>query len=94
MPKGFGDKPAEKAKPAETVKPAETTTKPKGTLPKGFGDKPAEKAKPAEVKPKPAETKAQPPVTVQEALENAYLYCSNDFLPRLQSKSYRLFTSS
>jgi len=52
-------KPAE-VKPAE-VKPAEV--------------KPAE-VKPAEVKPaeapKPAETTAQPPVTVQEALENAY----------------------
>jgi hypothetical protein len=67
LPKGFGDKPAEAAKPAET--PA----KPKGTLPKGFGDKPAEAAKPKEApKPKPSETKAQPPVTVQEALENAY----------------------
>ena len=67
LPKGFGDKPAEAAKPAET--PA----KPKGTLPKGFGDKPAEAAKPKEApKPKPADTKAQPPVTVQEALENAY----------------------
>ena len=80
-------KPAE-VKPAETkpaeVKPAETkpaeTAKPKATLPKGFGDKPAE-TKPAEVKPaetkpkeipKPAETTAQPPATVQEALENAY----------------------
>ena len=72
LPKGFGDKPAEAAKPAE-VKPAETPAKPKGTLPKGFGDKPAEAAKPKEApKPKPAETKAQPPVTVQEALENAY----------------------
>ena len=73
-------KPAE-AKPAET-KPAETkpapkpeerpaaTTKPKGTLPKGF-DKPAEAPKPQDA-PKPAETNAQPPATVQEALENAY----------------------
>ena len=72
-------KPAEtkpaKAKPAETkpaeVKPAErpaATTKPKGTLPKGF-----EKAEaPKEDAPKPAETNAQPPATVQEALENAY----------------------
>ena len=57
----------------EAPKPAETPAKPKGTLPKGFGDKPAEAAKPKEApKPKPAETKAQPPVTVQEALENAY----------------------
>ena len=71
-------KPAE-VKPAETkpaeVKPAETkpaeTAKPKATLPKGFGDKPAEAPKPKEV-PKPAETTAQPPATVQEALENAY----------------------
>jgi len=53
-------KPAE-VKPAE-VKPAEV--------------KPAE-VKPAEVKPteqpKPAETTTQPPVTVQTALENAYM---------------------
>ena len=86
LPKGFGDapKPAEtkpaEVKPAETkpsetkpaeVKPAET--KPKGTLPKGFGDapKPAE-TKPAEDVPKPSETKAQPPVTFQAALEDAY----------------------
>ena len=51
-------KPAE-TKPAET-KPAET--------------KPAE-TKPAETKPtapKPAEVKAQPPLTIQAALENAY----------------------
>ncbi len=57
------------AKPAETkpsdAKPAETT-KPKGTLPKGMGQKPAEA-------PKPAETTSQPPATVQEALENAYM---------------------
>ncbi|WP_297442268.1 trans-sialidase [Nitrosopumilus sp.] len=75
-------KPAE-AKPAETkpaeVKPAETkpapakpaerpaaTTKPKGVLPKGMEEKPAET-------PKPAETTAQPPATVQDALENAYM---------------------
>ncbi len=55
-------KPAE-VKPAQ-VKPAEVT-KPKGTLPKGFDTKPADA-------PKPAETKAQPPSTVQAALENAY----------------------
>jgi len=66
-------KPAE-TKPAE-VKPAETkpaeTAKPKPTLPKGFETaKPAE-SKPAET-PKPAETSAQPPATVQEALEKAY----------------------
>jgi ribosomal protein L29 len=65
-------KPAEvksaETKPAE-VKPAErpaATTKPKGTLPKGFEDKPAEA-------PKPAETTSQPPATVQDALENAYM---------------------
>ena len=63
-------KPAEKPKPAE-VKPAEV--KPAEVKPAEV--KPAE-VKPAEVKPaeapKPAETTAQPPVTVQEALENAY----------------------
>jgi len=60
-------KPAE-VKPAE-VKPAErpaATTKPKGTLPKGMDTKPAEA-------PKPAETTSQPPATVQDALENAYM---------------------
>ncbi|QUC63929.1 trans-sialidase [Nitrosopumilus sp. K4] len=68
-------KPAE-TKPAETKpapKPAErpaATTKPKGTLPKGF-DKPAE-SKPADA-PKPAETTSQPPATIQDALENAYM---------------------
>ncbi len=46
------------------TKPAET--KPKPTLPKGTAE-----VKPAEVKP--AETKSQPPATVQEALENAYM---------------------
>jgi len=67
LPKGFGEKPAE-VKPAE-VKPSErpaATTKPKGTLPKGFEEKPAES-------PKPAETTSQPPATVQDALENAYM---------------------
>ncbi len=60
-------KPAE-VKPAET-KPAEkpvATTKPKGTLPKGMDAKPAET-------PKPSETTSQPPATVQDALENAYM---------------------
>jgi len=55
-------------KPAETKpapKPAETA-KPKPTLPKGMEEKPAEV-------PKPAETTAQPPSTVQAALENAYM---------------------
>ena len=52
----------EPAKPAET-KPAET--KPAET-------KPAEAPKPEEA-PKPAETTAQPPATVQEALEDAYM---------------------
>ena len=55
-------KPAE-VKPAQ-VKPAEVT-KPKGTLPKGFDTKPADA-------PKTAETKAQPPSTIQAALENVY----------------------
>ena len=62
LPKGTDTKPAE-VKPAE--RPA-ATTKPKGTLPKGFEEKPAEA-------PKPAETTSQPPATVQEALENAYM---------------------
>ena len=66
-------KPAE-TKPAET-KPAETkpteTAKPKPTLPKGTAEKPAEAPKPQEA-PKPAETTAQPPATVQDALEAAY----------------------
>jgi len=66
-PKPAEVKPAE-VKPAEVkpaqVKPAEVT-KPKGTLPKGFDTKPADV-------PKTAETKAQPPSTVQAALENAY----------------------
>jgi hypothetical protein len=52
----------EAPKPAET-KPAET--KPAET-------KPAESPKPEDA-PKPAETTTQPPVTVQEALENAYM---------------------
>ena len=42
-------------------------------MPKGTAEvKPAE-VKPAETKPKPAETKSQPPATVQEALEAAYM---------------------
>jgi hypothetical protein len=74
-PKPTEVKPAETAKPKPTlpkgseVKPAErpaATTKPKGTLPKGFEEKPAEA-------PKPAETTSQPPATVQDALENAYM---------------------
>jgi hypothetical protein len=67
LPKGMEAKPAE-TKPAE-VKPAErpaATTKPKGVLPKGMEAKPAET-------PKPAETTSQPPATVQDALENAYM---------------------
>ena len=66
-PKPAEVKPSE-TKPAE-VKPAErpaATTKPKGVLPKGMEEKPAEV-------PKPAETKSQPPATVQEALEEAYM---------------------
>ena len=67
-PKPAEVKPAEVAKPAE-VKPAQAkpaeVTKPKGTLPKGFDTKPADA-------PKTAETKAQPPSTIQAALENAY----------------------
>jgi len=62
LPKGTDTKPAE-VKPAE--RPA-ATTKPKGTLPKGMEEKPAEA-------PKPAETTSQPPATVQDALENAYM---------------------
>ena len=54
-------KPAETAKPAE-VKPAETV-KPEPALPKGSTPKPQEA-------PKPAETT---PVTLQDALENAYM---------------------
>ena len=61
-PKPAEVKPAE-VKPAQ-VKPAEVT-KPKGTLPKGFDTKPADV-------PKPSETTAQPPSTIQAALENAY----------------------
>ena len=71
LPKGM-DKPAEAPKPQEAPKPAErpaATTKPKGTLPKGF-EQPAEA--PKEDAPKPAETNAQPPATVQAALEDAY----------------------
>ncbi len=67
----IGTKPAE-TKPAETkpakTKPAETkpaeTAKP--TLPKGMEAKSVEA-------PKPAETTAEPPATVQAALENAYM---------------------
>ena len=64
----LAQKPAEAPKPQEAPKPAET--------------KPAEPAKPAETKPaetkpaetpKPTETTAQPPATVQEALEDAYM---------------------
>ena len=62
LPKGSEVKPAE-VKPAE--RPA-ATTKPKGVLPKGMEEKPAEA-------PKPAETTSQPPATVQDALENAYM---------------------
>src|SRR3990172_5667022 len=61
-------KPTAAPKPAEVkpsqAKPAEVT-KPKGTLPKGFDTKSADA-------PKPAETKAQPPSTIQAALEDAY----------------------
>jgi hypothetical protein len=67
----IGTKPAE-TKPAETkpakTKPAETkpaeTAKP--TLPKGMEAKSVEA-------PKPAEITAEPPTTVQAALENAYM---------------------
>ena len=79
-PKPAETKPAE-VKPAETKpapkpspKPAErpaATTKPKGTLPKGF-ETTAEAPKPEDA-PKPSETTAQPPATVQDALENAYM---------------------
>ena len=70
-PKPAEVKPAE-VKPAEvkpTPKPAEVkpseVTKPKGTLPKGSEPKPADV-------PKTSETSAQPPLTIQSALENAY----------------------
>jgi len=63
-------KPApEPAKPAET-KPAPEPAKPAETKP--AETKPAEAPKPQEA-PKPAETTAQPPATVQEALEDAYM---------------------
>ena len=55
----------EAPKPKEAPKPAETA-KPKPTLPKGSTPKPKEA-------PKPAETTSQPPATVQDALENAYM---------------------
>ncbi|MDB4849953.1 trans-sialidase [Nitrosopumilus sp.] len=55
-------------KSKEAPKPAETA-KPKPTLPKGSTPKPQEAPKEA---PKPAETKTAP-VTVQDALENAYM---------------------
>ena len=64
------------AKP-EPPKPAETkpTEAPKPEAPKPEPPKPAE-TKPAEAPkpepPKPAETTTQPPVTFQEALEDAY----------------------
>ena len=64
LPQGVEAKPEEAPKSAET-KPAETA-KPKPTLPKGMEAKPEEA-------PKPAETTAQPPATVQAALENAYM---------------------
>ena len=54
----------EAPKPAET-KPAETA-KPKPTLPKGTAPPPQEA-------PKPSETTSQPPATVQDALEDAYM---------------------
>ena len=63
-------KPAEHQNQLKTAERPAATTKPKGTLPKGFGGKPAEA--PKEEAPKPTETNAQPPATVQEALENAY----------------------
>ena len=63
LPKGSTPKPKEAPKPAE--KPAETA-KPKPTLPKGSTPPPQEA-------PKPAETTSQPPATVQDALENAYM---------------------
>jgi hypothetical protein len=63
LPKGSTPKP----KPAE-VKPAETA-KPKPTLPKGSTPKPQEAPKEA---PKPSETNTAP-VTLEDALENAYM---------------------
>ena len=61
-------KPAEAPKPQEAPKPAET--KPAETKP--AETKPAEAPKPEEV-PAQADTTAQPPVTAEEALENAYM---------------------
>jgi hypothetical protein len=62
LPKGSTPKPQEAPKPAETAKP-------KPTLPKGSTPKPQEAPKEA---PKPAETKTAP-VTLEDALENAYM---------------------
>ena len=70
------------AKPAETkpaeVKPAETA-KPKPTLPKGSTPKPKEA-------PKPAETTSQPPATVQDALENAYMTAATSDFHQYRAK--------
>ena len=69
-------KPAE-TKPAET-KPAETA-KPKPTLPKGTAPPPQEA-------PKPAETTSQPPATVQDALENAYMTAATSDFHQYRAK--------
>ncbi len=61
-------KPSETPKPKEAPKPAET--KPAETKP--AETKPAETPKPQET-PKPTEEAKQPPVTVQAALEDAYM---------------------
>ena len=69
-------KPAE-TKPSET-KPAETA-KPKPTLPKGSTPPPQEA-------PKPAETTSQPPATVQDALENAYMSAATSDFHQYRAK--------
>ena len=67
----------EAPKPAET-KPAETA-KPKPTLPKGTAPPPQEA-------PKPAETTSQPPATVQDALENAYMTAATSDFHQYRAK--------
>jgi len=77
LPKGSTPKPKEAPKPAET-KPAETA-KPKPTLPKGSTPPPQEA-------PKPAETTSQPPATVQDALENAYMSAATSDFHQYRAK--------
>ena len=68
----------EAPKPKEAPKPAETA-KPKPTLPKGSTPKPKEA-------PKPAETTSQPPATVQDALENAYMTAATSDFHQYRAK--------